>query len=305
MGCCTRSPRGCASLRCCWSPGSRIRPRSSSARSASRSESCRPSATGPAARSRRSSRCSRASMVDTHCHLDMCEEGALDRARDAGLTRIATIGMNNESWGKAATLAGANDDVYAIVGVHPNEAAGYSDASIEEVRQRALDGKVVAIGETGLDYYRDYAPKEDQQRSFDAHLELASDLGLPVVIHTRQAEADTFAALRDFGGTVVLHCFSSPDRVEECIERGYICSFAGNVTYPKSRDLQRESKHIPADLLMVETHAPFPSPQPVRGKPNEPGNVTHTARFVAELRGLDYEALDALVERNAARVLGW
>jgi TatD DNase family protein len=244
-------------------------------------------------------------MVDTHCHLDLCEPGSLERARDAGLTRIATIGMSDESWGKAAALADENDDVYAVVGVHPNEAAGYDDATIERVRDRALAEKVVAIGETGLDYYRDYAPHEDQQRSFEAHLELASDLGLPVVIHTRQAEADTFAALRDFGGTVVLHCFSSPDRVDECIERGYVCSFAGNVTYPKSRDLQRAAKEIPDELILVETDAPFLSPQPVRGKPNEPGNVTHTAQFVAELRGLAYDELDALVERNAARVFGW
>jgi TatD DNase family protein len=235
----------------------------------------------------------------------MCEEGSLERARQAGVTRIATIGMNDESWGKAAALADENADVYAVVGVHPNEAAGYDDSKIEQVRERALAGKVVAIGETGLDYYRDYAPKDDQQRSFDAHLELASDLGLPVVIHTRAAEADTFAALRDFGGTVILHCFSSPDRVEECIERGYICSFAGNVTYPKSRDLQRAAKHIPDELLMVETDAPFLSPQPVRGKPNEPGNVTHTASFVADLRGVHYQELDALVERNSARVFGW
>jgi TatD DNase family protein len=244
-------------------------------------------------------------MVDTHCHLDMCAEGSLERAREAGLTRIATIGMSSESWDKAAALADANDDVYAVVGVHPNEAAGYSDAAVEEVRERALGGKVVAIGETGLDYYRDYAPHDDQQRSFHAHLELASDLGLPVVIHTRAAETDTFAALRDFGGTVVLHCFSSPDRVDECVERGYLCSFAGNVTYPKSRDLQRAARAIPDELLLVETDAPFLSPQAVRGKPNEPGNVTHTARFVAELRGLDYDELDAIVERNAARVFGW
>ena len=244
-------------------------------------------------------------MIDSHCHLDMCAEGALDRAREAGLSRIATIGMNGKSWEKAAALATDNDDVYAIVGVHPNEAAGYTDDVIEQVRERALGGKVVAIGETGLDYYRDYAPKEDQQRSFHAHLELASDLGLPVVIHTRAAEADTFGALRDFGGTVILHCFSSPDRVDECVERGYVCSFAGNVTYPKSRDLQRAAKQIPDELLLVETDAPFLSPQPVRGKPNEPGNVTHTARFVAELRGISYDELDALVERNAARVFGW
>jgi TatD DNase family protein len=244
-------------------------------------------------------------VIDTHCHLDMCEDGSLERARDLGLSRIATVGMNPESWQRAVGLADANDDVYAIVGVHPNEAAGYSDEWIEQVRERALGDKVVAIGETGLDYYRDYAPKEDQQRSFDAHLELASDLGLPIVIHTRQAEADTFDALRDFGGTVILHCFSSPDRVDECVERGYVCSFAGNVTYPKSHDLQRAAKRVPDELLLVETDAPFLSPQPLRGKPNEPGNVTHTARFVAELRGLAYDDLDALVEHNAARILGW
>lgn len=235
----------------------------------------------------------------------MCEEGALERAREAGLTRIATIGMNPESWAKATSLADENDDVFAIVGVHPNEASGYEESTIETVRQRALGGKVVGIGETGLDYYRDYAPKEDQQRAFAAHLELASDLGLPIVIHTRSAEADTFDALRDFGGTVILHCFSSPARVDECIERGYICSFAGNVTYPKSRDLQRAAKRIPDEQLLVETDSPFLSPQAVRGKRNEPGNVTHTARYVAELRGIEYEELDALVERNAARVFGW
>jgi TatD DNase family protein len=244
-------------------------------------------------------------MIDTHCHLDMCEDGALERAREAGLTRIATIGMTSESWQRASALAAANDDVFAVIGVHPNEAAGYDDAAIEQVREVALSSSAVAIGETGLDYYRDYAPREDQQRSFDAHLELASDLGLPVVIHTRAAEADTFAALRDFGGTVILHCFSSPDRIDECVERGYICSFAGNVTYPKSRDLQRAAKRVPDELLLVETDAPFLSPQPVRGKQNEPGNVTHTARFVAELRGVEYDELDALVERNAARVFGW
>ncbi len=244
-------------------------------------------------------------MIDTHCHLDMCADGSLERAREAGLSRIATIGMNAESFGKALELADDNDDVFAIVGVHPNEAAGFEPGVMEEVRERATAAKVVAIGETGLDYYRDYAPKDDQQRSFEAHLELASDLGLPVVIHTRAAEEDTFAALRDFGGTVVLHCFSSPGRIDECIERGYVCSFAGNVTYPKSRDLQRAAKRVPDELLMVETDAPFLSPQAVRGKPNEPGNVTHTARFVAELRGVGYDELDALVERNAARVFSW
>jgi TatD DNase family protein len=244
-------------------------------------------------------------MVDTHCHLDMCEPGSLERARDAGLSRIATIGMNPASFDAALGLADANDDVYAVVGVHPNEASGFSDETLAAVGELARRPKVVAIGETGLDYYRDYAPKEDQQRSFDAHLGLAAEHDLPVVIHTRQAEEDTFEALRGFDGTVVMHCFSSPDRVDECVERGYICSFAGNVTYPKSRDLQRAAKQIPGELLLVETDAPFLSPQAVRGKQNEPGNVTHTARFVADLRGIDYDELDALVEQNAARVFGW
>jgi TatD DNase family protein len=244
-------------------------------------------------------------VVDTHCHLDLCEEGSLERARAAGVSRIATIGMSHESFGKALGLAEANDDVFAIVGVHPNEASGFDHETLEEVHELAQRPKVVAIGETGLDYYRDYAPKDDQRRSFEAHLELADEFDLPVVIHTRQAEYDTFEALRRYPGRVVLHCFSSPDRVKECIERGWVCSFAGNVTYPKSRDLQRAAKQIPDELLLVETDAPFLSPQVVRGKPNEPGNVTHTARFVAELRGAAYDELDALVERNASRVFGW
>jgi TatD DNase family protein len=244
-------------------------------------------------------------MIDTHCHLDMCEDGALERARAEGLTRIATIGMDGESIAKALALASSNDDVFAVVGRHPGSATGFDDDGLAEIERAAADPNARAIGETGLDYYRDRAPREDQRRAFDAQLELADRTGLPVVIHTRQAEADTFDVLRGFGGTVVLHCFSSPDRIGDCIERGYYCSFAGNVTYPKSRDLQRAALAVPDELLLVETDAPFLSPQAVRGTPNEPGNVTHTARFVAGLRGLAYEELDALVEANAARVFGW
>src|SRR3954468_14330861 len=159
MRCCTRLPKDSGSSRSCCIRGCRTPPTSCWPGLASRIARCRCSATGTGGTYGRSIRSSRASMVDTHCHLDMCEDGALDRARAAGLTRIATIGMNDESWGKAAALAEQNDDVYAVVGVHPNEAAGYSDALIEHVRERALATKVVAIGATGLDYYRDYAPK--------------------------------------------------------------------------------------------------------------------------------------------------
>jgi len=127
------------------------------------------------------------------------------------------------------------------------------------------------------------------------------------VIHTREAEDDTFAILRDRadGVTVVLHCFSAPGRVAECVERGYVCSFAGNLTYPKATELQAAAREVPADLLMVETDAPYLSPQPVRGKPNEPANVVATAEYLADLRGVSYAELEAAVERTAARVFGW
>jgi TatD DNase family protein len=164
---------------------------------------------------------------------------------------------------------------------------------------------VVAVGETGLDWYRDRSPRDAQVESFAAHLEIAAERELPVVIHMRESADDTFAMLRGFDGTVVLHCFSALDHLGEAVERGWYCSFAGNVTFPKATDLQEAARAVPDELLLVETDAPFLGPQPVRGKPNEPANVVLTARFVAEQRGIAYEELDALVEANAARVFGW
>jgi TatD DNase family protein len=246
-------------------------------------------------------------VVDTHCHLDLCEDGALERARDAGVNRIATIGMDSDSIRKALELAHSGDDVFAIVGRHPNSAAGFDDGALAEIEQAASDPRVRAIGETGLDYYRDRAPRDDQLRAFEAHIDLARRLELPLVIHTRAAEEDTFAVLREQadGVTVIMHCFSAPTRVDECVERGWMCSFAGNVTYPKATDLQDAARAVPDDLLLVETDSPYLSPQPMRGKPNEPANVVHTAEYVAELRGVAYDELNATVERNAARIFGW
>ena len=249
-------------------------------------------------------------MIDTHCHLDVCEppdSELLDRARAAGLTRIATVGMDAEGIGRALAAAHAHADVSAIVGRHPNQATGFTEADLEVIERAAADPEARAIGETGLDYYRDRAPRDDQRRAFEAHIDLAARTGLPLVVHTREAEEDTFDLLRDRAAevTVVLHCFSAPSRLEECVERGYVCSFAGNVTYPRNAELQEAARQLPEDLLLVETDAPFLSPQPLRGKPNEPANVVRTAEHVAELRGMDYATLDALVERNAARVFGW
>jgi TatD DNase family protein len=217
------------------------------------------------------------------------------------------VGIDGASTRRALAAAHSHEGVFAIVGRHPGEATGFAQADVEAIERAAGDAKVRAIGETGLDYYRDYAPREDQRRAFEAQLDLARRLDLPVVIHTRSAEDDTFGILRERaeGMTVVMHCFSAPDRLDECVERGYICSFAGNVTYPKTAELQAAARDLPAELLLVETDSPYLAPQPVRGRPNEPANVVATAEHVAELRGIPYTALEEAVERTAARVFGW
>ena len=249
-------------------------------------------------------------MVDTHCHLDSCEPPdaeLVERALEAGVTRLATVGMHDESIARALAAADEFGEVVAIVGRHPHYSEGFGDSDLEAIERAAAHPRARAIGETGLDYFRDHAPREDQRRAFEAQIDLAARTGLPLVIHTREAEDDTFALLRERASevTVILHCFSAPSRVNECVERGYMCSFAGNVTYPKALELQAAARELPEELLLVETDSPYLSPQPVRGKPNEPANVVATAQFVAELRGVSYEQLDTAVERNAARVFGW
>jgi TatD DNase family protein len=249
-------------------------------------------------------------VIDSHCHLDACEPPVAElvgRARAAGVTRVATVGTDGASIAHALAAADDHDEVVAIVGRHPHETTGFDRLALEEIDRAAGHSRARAIGETGLDYYRDHAPRADQRRAFEAQLELAARVELPVVIHTRAAEDDTFALLREHARAlpaVVMHCFSAPDRLDECVERGYLCSFAGNVTYPKATDLQEAARRLPAALLLVETDSPYLAPQPVRGRPNEPANVAHTARFVAELRGVEYEELERTVEANAQRVFG-
>jgi len=248
-------------------------------------------------------------VVDTHCHLDSCEppdSELVERARAAGVGRLATVGMDGASIERALAASREHPGVVAIVGRHPHKTEGFGQADLDEIERACADPLARAIGETGLDYYRDNAPRPDQRRAFEAQLDLAERTGLPVVIHTRAAEQDTFAMLAERAATttVILHCFSAPDRMEECVERGYVCSFAGNVTYKTAEALQSAARELPEELLLVETDSPYLSPVPLRGKPNEPANVVHTAEFVAGLRGLSYQELDALVERNASRVFG-
>jgi TatD DNase family protein len=238
-------------------------------------------------------------VIDTHAHLDMLDAPAeaVERARAAGVTRILTIGTRD-----AVELAGAHDEVYAAVGVHPHEAAEEHD--LDELRALHAHPKVVAVGEIGLDHYRDYAPRDAQQRLFAAQLELARELRKPVVIHTRAADAPTLAELERFDGTVVLHCFSSPHLLPSALERGWYVSFAGNVTYKNATDLRLAASQVPRDRILAETDCPYLAPQPVRGRTNEPAYVVHTLETLARVRGEDAAELGARIDANAAACFG-
>jgi TatD DNase family protein len=249
-------------------------------------------------------------VIDSHTHLELCEQPDAElvaAASAVGVTRMLTVGTDGASC--RAALAAAEDfpQVYAAIGRHPNAAKGFDDADLAELRALAEHARCLAIGETGLDFYRDGAPREDQQRAFAAQIALARDSDKPLVIHTRAAEEETLdqlAAEAD-GVSVVIHCFSMPTRLQECLDRGYAISFAGNVTYKNASDLADAAKLVPEERLLVETDAPYLTPQAVRKERNQPAFVAHTLAFLAELRGVSVAELGASVERNAARVLGW
>jgi TatD DNase family protein len=198
--------------------------------------------------------------------------------------------------------------VYAAIGRHPNSATGFDDADLAELEALSAHPKCMAIGETGLDYYRDYAPRADQERAFRAQIALARSVGKPLVIHTRAASDDTLALLDSEadGVRVILHCFSMADRIEECLgHEDWWISFAGNVTYPKAEDLRVAALRVPAERLLVETDAPYLSPQAVRGKPNQPSHVVHTAGALALERRVPYDELERAIEASAAEVFRW
>ena len=249
-------------------------------------------------------------MIDSHTHLESCRPADTDLVAAAdreGVRRMLTVGTDGASCRAALQAAEEFPQVFAAIGRHPNEATGFDDADLAELEALAAHPRCVAIGETGLDFYRDRTPPDDQQRAFEAQIELARTTGKPLVIHTRAAEEPTVATLRERadGVRVIMHCFSMPDRLDECVEAGWFISFAGNVTYPSAQDLAAAAERVPDDRLLVETDAPYLSPQVVRKERNQPAFVVHTARFVAERRGVPYEELEATVERNAAALFGW
>ncbi len=250
-------------------------------------------------------------MIDSHTHLELCEppDAALvAAASEAGVTRILTVGTDGASCRAALAAAETFPQVYAAIGRHPNSATGFDDADLAELQALAAHEKCVAIGETGLDFYREYAPHQDQERAFRAQIELAAETGKPLVIHTRAAEDPTLSTLLDHAGAVrvILHCFSMPDRIEECLaHEDWWMSFAGNVTYPKAEELRSAAIRVPAERLLVETDAPYLSPQAVRGTPNQPANVVHTAQALAIERRVPYVELEAGIERSATEAFGW
>ncbi len=249
-------------------------------------------------------------MIDSHTHLYLCEQPDAElvaAAEAAGVTRMLTIGTEGVSCRAALVAAEAFPQVLAAVGRHPNEAHGFDDADLAELRALAEHERCVAIGETGLDYYREEASKTDQARAFSAQMTLAREMGKPLSIHTRAADDDTLAMLaaEARGLSVVIHCFSMADRLAECVDCGYMISFAGNVTYKSASELAEAARRVPDERLLVETDAPYLTPQVVRKHRNQPAFVAHTAAFIAELRGVSVAELDATVERNAGRVFGW
>jgi TatD DNase family protein len=249
-------------------------------------------------------------VIDSHTHLDSCEPDDADlvaAADAAGVRRILTVGMDGAAGRRALAAAELFPQVRAAIGRHPHHATGFDDADLAELEALAAHPACAAIGETGLDFFRDRAPRTDQERAFHAQIEVARATGKPLVIHTRAAEEPTIATLRARadGVRVILHCFSMPGRLDECLAEGWWISFAGNVTYPRSEDLAAAAERVPDDRLLVETDAPYLTPQPVRKHANQPAFVTHTARFVAQRRGQSDDELERAVERNAATLFGW
>jgi TatD DNase family protein len=253
---------------------------------------------------------------DSHTHMDIIGlpvDGVLAAARAAGIGRVVNVGCDVPSSRWSASCAREYPDVYAAVAIHPNETVKVDDRRAEvlaELAALAESPKVVAIGETGLDFYRDWSPPEVQRAWFRAHIELARGLGKPVMIHDREAHADILATLAEYAPwppySVIFHCFSGDaEMAQACAEAGYVMSFAGNVTFKNAGPLREAAMAAPAELIMAETDAPYLTPVPHRGKPNSPAMTAYTIRFLAALKNLDVSDFCAQLQATGARVFGW
>lgn len=248
--------------------------------------------------------------TDTHCHLELLFEGqdqdnTITRAREAGVTTLITVGVDLASSAEAVQTAAYAEGVYAAIGIHPNNAIEATDGVLERIRDLAAHPRVVGVGETGLDWFREGAPRIRQMDSFRDHIRLAKDLDKALIIHDRDAHDDVVAILNDEGAPerTVFHCFSGDVKlVEICAANGWFMSFAGNVTFRNAPDLREAAAAAPVELIVTETDAPYLSPHPYRGKPNEPARVVLTTGALGEMHGLTDEDMAAITSENARRL---
>ena len=252
-------------------------------------------------------------LIDSHCHLDMKDfdedrDAVMERARREGVVHMISIGIDVKSSRAALALARKHDSISATVGCHPHDADACTASDLRELASMADDPEVVAWGEIGLDYYRNYSGKESQRKIFQAQLELAHEAGLPVIIHDREAHEEVYAALEKMGKGErkgIIHCFSGDkDLAEAFMELGYYISIPGTVTYKKAAHIREVAASIPLERMLVETDAPFLAPVPKRGKRNEPGFVNHTAREIARLRDIPFETVAEQTTKNARIIFG-
>ena len=251
-------------------------------------------------------------LIDSHCHLEykgLVESQAevLERARIAGVGGFLNISTKRAEWEQVVATANATPDVWASVGIHPHHADDHRDLSRDDLLDATRDPKVIGIGETGLDYYYDHSDRTEQQRLFRMHIDVARETQLPVIIHTRDAEHDTLAILteemEEGAFPALIHCFTaSPEFGERVLDLGLSISLSGIVTFKNAKELQEVARDVPQDRLLVETDSPFLAPVPHRGKTCEPGFVSDTAAFIAQLRGETAEELAGYTTKNFFRL---
>lgn len=248
-------------------------------------------------------------MIDTHAHVqdkvfDEDRGGVLQRAFQAGVESIIVVGYDYLTSEAAVALCEGQTSLYAAVGIHPHDAGAWNETTLSKIEKLAGSKKVVAIGETGLDFFRNKAPKGNQYKAFDEQLQLALSLHLPVIIHSREATEDVLTIIQKFPGlNGVIHCYSgSITQAEKFIEAGYYIGICGNVTYPQAKTLKEVTKNIPLERLLLETDAPYLAPQSYRGKRNEPSFLSHTAAEIASLQGLDIEMVKKQTTENARKL---
>ncbi len=253
-------------------------------------------------------------LIDSHCHIDGeafddDRDEVVKRAREAGIVAVLNVGTgdpHSDDFRKAVAVSERYENVFASVGVHPHDAKLYDDAAEEHLVNLASSEKVIAWGEIGLDYYYDHSPRDVQREVFRRQIRKAQELGLPIIVHSRDADEETVEILRDEYGVGssgkpvgIMHCFGgTADMAKELLPLNFLISFAGNVTFKKAENLRDAAKVVPLDRLLVETDCPFLTPVPFRGKRNEPAYVVHTARFLADLYGVDFETLAEQTTEN-------